>query len=507
LINLTIHGHFYQPPRENPWTGEIEEQKSAAPFHDWNEKIYAESYKPNSEAPIIDDTGKIVSITNNYEYLSFNFGPTLLNWIKTKHFDTYQKIIEADRISVERHNGHGNAFAMCYNHVIMPLANERDRITQIRWGLKDFKYHFGRDSEGIWLPETACNMQTIESLIYEGIKFIILDVSQADKMRSIGSADCLDVSNGSINPKYSYLCYSEIYPEKFICIFFYDGPISKSVAFDDVLVSSNNLLNKIEQAINPEIDKDILLSLATDGETFGHHKKLAERTLAYFIKSLVPQNNLNITNFGEYLENHPSMFKVKIKKGDNGEGTSWSCPHGVKRWKEDCGCGKVDNTSQKWRKALRLSLNWLRDDLIEIFEETGSKYFKDPWLARNDYIDLILDNSEKRRTEFLYFHAKRILTKEEIDIFFDLLEMQKYAMLMFSSDGWFFSEISGLETIMILQYAARAIEIGEKLAGKKLEKPFLNILGNAESNLKKYINVKSIWRKLVLPAKQFRRNN
>lgn len=501
MTNLCIHGHFYQPPRENPWTGEIEEQSSAAPFHDWNERIYSESYKPNSEAPIIDDSGRIVSVTNNYEYLSFNFGPTLLNWIKTKHSDTYQKIIEADRTSVQSHNGHGNAIAMCYNHIIMPLANERDRITQIKWGLKDFKYHFGRDSEGIWLSETACNQSTIESLISEGVKFIILDVSQAEKIRKIGSDEWNSVVNGNIDPKHAYQCYSEINLEKYINIFFYDGPISKSVAFDDVLVSSNNLLNKIKQAIDPETDKDILLSLATDGETFGHHKKLAERTLAYFVKSLVPQNDINMTNFGEYLSQHFVEYEVKIKKGTDGEGTSWSCSHGVKRWKDDCGDGKEGNTSQKWRKPLRIALNWLRDDLIEIFEEKGSIFLKDPWEARNDYVDLILENTEQRRAEFLYSHASRILNDNEINTCFELLEMQKYSMLMFSSDGWFFSEISGLETVKILQYAARAIEIGENLSGRHLEKPFLNILGNAESNIRKYKNGIGVWKKLVLSSK------
>ncbi len=505
MINLTIHGHFYQPPRENPWSGEIEMQKSASPYHDWNDRILHECYLPNSEAQIIDDTGKIVELVNNYEYLNFNFGPTLLNWIRHKYPNVYNKILEADKISVENHNGHGNAIAMCYGHTIMPLANEHDKITHIKWGLADFKYHFGRDSEGIWLPETACNQDTIEVLISEEIRYIILDVSQADKLKQPDSDNWIDVSSGNINPKIPYRCYSLLNPDKYISIIFYDGPISKAVAFDDVLVSSNNLMNKVKQAVIPEIENDELIGIATDGETFGHHKKFADRTLAYFIKHLVSQNGLYLCNFGEYLEKHPAIIEVKIKHGVDGEGTSWSCPHGVKRWKEDCGCGSDGVNNQKWRRPLRFALDWLRDELIDIFIMHGNKYFKNIWDARNGYINLVLEDTNERRAEFFYHNAGHILSEEEIKISLEIMEMQKYSMFMFTSCGWFFSEISGLEAVQILQYAARAIELAEKISGKQLEKPFLNILENAESNIAKYKNGKGIWRKLVAPAKAFKK--
>lgn len=498
---ICIHGHFYQPPRENPWTGEIEKQDSAAPYHDWNERIHHECYKANSEAEILDDKEKVVAIINNYELINFNFGPTLLAWIQHKHPETYEKIIEADKKSIPQHNGHGNAIAMCYNHMIMPLANLNDKITQVIWGMSDFKYHFGRDSEGIWLPETACNVETVEVLIGLGIKYIILDTSQAAFYRKIGEEKWIDVNDGSINPKTPYRCYSEINTSKYIDIFFYDGPVSKSVAFDDVLASSQNMLNKIFNAEDKENDGSQLISVATDGETFGHHKKHAERTLAFFMKSLAPQNNLKIVNFGEYLELHQPNYEVKIKTGDNGEGTSWSCVHGVKRWKEDCGCGGGGGWIQQWRKPLRETMDWLRDQMIIIYENMGSVLFKDVWKARNEYIELILNNSLTASDNFFRNNEVRGLSDNEKQIAIKLLEMQRYSMLMYTSCGWFFSEISGLETVKILEYAARAMELVNELTGINIETDFKNRLSEAKSNIPKYKTGKGVYEQLVIPHK------
>lgn len=499
MINICIHGHFYQPPRENPWTGEIELQESAAPFHDWNERIWDECYKPNTEADIINDEGKTVLEVNNYEYINFNFGPALLAWIKNKHPETYYKIIEADRNSIILHNGHGNAIAMCYSHMIMPLANFNDKITQVRWGLADFKYHFGRDSEGIWLPETACNRETIEVLINESIKYIILDTSQAEMIRKTGSENWADVFDNSINPKQPYRCYSEINKQKYIDIFFYDGPVSKAVAFDDVLQSSQNLLNKIFTAADKDSQTEQLISVATDGETFGHHKKHAERTLAFFLRSLAPQNNLKIVNFGEYLELHTPEYEVKIKSGEDGLGTSWSCVHGVKRWMGDCGCGGGGDWHQQWRKPLRESLDWLRDQLIVLYENIGSVLFKDVWMARNEYISILLEG-ESAKDKFFKENSLKKLSKSNEEIAVKLLEMQKYAMLMYTSCGWFFSEISGLETVKILEYASRAIEIAKSITGISLEEEFVHRLSKAKSNIPEYKNGKGVYEKLVKPA-------
>ncbi|MCI0450345.1 MAG: DUF3536 domain-containing protein [Chlorobi bacterium] len=504
MINICIHGHFYQPPRENPWTGKIELQPSAKPYHDWNEKIYDECYKPNTEADIIDDTGNLVHEVNNFEFINFNFGPTLLAWLKNKHPQTYKRIIEADKKSITLHNGHGNAIAMCYNHMIMPLANFNDKITQIKWGLADFKYHFGRDSEGIWLPETACNEETIEVLISEGIKYIILDTSQAEKVRKPGDEKWIGVNAGSINPKHPYRCFSHINRNNYINIFFYDGPISKAVAFDDVLTSSQKLLEKIFAAEDKKTNSDQLISVATDGETFGHHKSNAERTLAFFLKSLAPLNNFKIVNFGEYLEQHPPEYGIKIKAGENGEGTSWSCPHGVKRWKEDCGCGGGGGWHQQWRKPLRESLNWLRNQMIIIYENFGSHLFKNVWKARNDYIYLMLDNSDDGKMRFFNENAVRELSETEKNISIKLLEMQKFAMFMFTSCGWFFSEISGIETVKILEYASRAMELSRDISGIALEDEFLKMLSEAKSNIPAYKNGQIIYEKLVKASKSAR---
>ncbi|HEY3251021.1 MAG TPA: DUF3536 domain-containing protein [Ignavibacteria bacterium] len=498
MINVCIHGHFYQPPRENPWSGEIELQPGAKPYHDWNERIYHECYKPNSEAEIVNDKGDIVKRVNNYEHINFNFGPALLAWIKRKHPDTYNKIIEADKQSIKTHNGHGNAIAMCYNHMIMPLANYNDKITQVRWGLADFKYHFGRDSEGIWLPETACNHETIEVLINERIRYIIMDSSQADKIRKSGAEQWQDVAKNGIDPRHSYKCYSKIKNHSFINIFFYDGPVSKAVAFDDVLMNSANLLNKIFHAVKKEeLSTEQLISVATDGETFGHHKKFTERTLAYFLTGLAPENNLKIVNFGEYLEMNNTEYEVMIKEGTNVEGTSWSCPHGVERWKDDCGCGRTGDWNQKWRKPLRESLDWLRDRLIEIYQEKGSLYLKDIWKARNEYIKVILNNTNDIKNEFIINNSVKKLSDAEAAICFKLLEMQKFTMLMYTSCGWFFSEISGIETIKILEYASRAIEIAEEITKDSIEEGFLKILSKANSNLDRYKNGKDVYLTLV----------
>lgn len=499
MINICIHGHFYQPPRENPWTGEIEKQPSAAPFHDWNERIYSECYKTNADAEIIDDSGEIVIRINNYEFLNFNFGPTLLTWIKNKHPETYAKIIQADKNSIAEHNGHGNAIAMCYNHMIMPLASLNDKITQVKWGLADFKHHFGRTSEGIWLPETACNMETVEVLISEGVKYIILDTSQAAFYRTSGENDWIDVNDNTIDPSRPYKCYSELNKDKYINIFFYNGPVSKAVAFDDVLESSQNLLNKINSAANNNNEYPLpqLISVATDGETFGHHKKHAERTLAFFLKVLAPQNDLKIVNFGEYLADNNPQYEVKLKPGDNGEGSSWSCVHGVKRWKEDCGCGGGGGWIQQWRKPLRESMDWLRDQMIIIYENLGSLLFNDVWKARNEYIDIMLINNSAEIDKFFLNNAVKPLSENEKSLALKLLEMQRFSMLMYTSCGWFFSEISGLETVKILEYASRAMEIVKELTGLNLEDEFKLKLSVAQSNIPKYINGKGVYEQLV----------
>ena len=393
---LCIHGHFYQPPRENPWNNEIEQQPSAAPFHDWNERILQECYKPNTEAVIVDETGKVIRRVNNYEYLNFNFGPTLLSWIEAKHKDTYAKILEADKKSIALHNGHGNAIAQVYNHIILPLANKRDKTTQVKWGVKDFEFRFGRKPEGIWLSETACNNTTLEVLIDEGIKYTILDPSQAEKISKIGTSNWEEVIGGRVNPKLPYRYFSKN-QFGYIDIFFYDGPLSKNLAFDDVVFDAKRLMDSIDAAKMNNYEEDQLIALAVDGETFGHHKHFTERTISFLLSEYAKTRGYKIVNYGEYLALHEPQFEVMINEGNRGEGTSWSCVHGVGRWKKNCGChtGGYEGWNQRWRRHLRNALNLLDSKLAVLYEIEGQKYFNNVWDARNDYIDVILTNDTK----------------------------------------------------------------------------------------------------------------
>lgn len=487
---ICIHGHFYQPPRENPETGEFDKEPSAAPFYNWNERIYQECYKPNTEAAIIDNSGKVLRRVNNYEYLSFNFGPTLLDWIKQKHPDRLSKIIEADKISVKKHNGHGNAIAQVYNHIIMPLANRRDKITQIRWGVKHFQFHFGRMPESIWLAETACDNRTLECLIEENIRYIILDPSQALKIRKISnnkfSEDWIDVSGGKINPKIPYRYFSQNKSRQnndFIDIFFYDGPLSKGIAFDNMVYDTKKILERINFAKLDNYDRNQLISIAVDGETFGHHKHHTERTIAFLFDEYAEQNGYKITNFGEYLDIEPPVHEVNINEGPYNEGTSWSCIHGVGRWKENCGCnaGGGQNWNQEWRRPLRNAINQLNCKISLLYESEGRKYFKDIWDARNDYIDVLLEPDRKK--EFFNKHGLKKFTSKDIKYCSDLLEMQRYSMLMFTSCGWFFSDISGIEAKKILSYAKYAVKFAENLSGLNFESDFIEELSKAKSNL------------------------
>ncbi|MBL7129776.1 MAG: DUF3536 domain-containing protein, partial [Ignavibacteria bacterium] len=363
---------------------------------------------------------------------------------------------------------------------------------------------FGRDSEAIWLSETACNDETLEVLIEEKIKYIILAPCQAQKVRKINHKKWEDVSNSNINPKVPYRCFSDARTDKFIDIFFYDGPLSKNIAFKDIAFDSLHLMEQIDNIASGYSKQDQLISIAVDGETFGHHKHFTERTIAYLFTELAPDRGYKIVNFGEYLSSHSPEYEVKIKNGKVGKGTSWSCHHGVDRWEKDCGCytGGKDGWNQKWRKPLRKSLNRLNKKLAKVFEKQGSLYLKDVWKARNEYIDIILDPSEESKARFFYFNAKYYLNKEEVDKCIKLLEMQRYSMLMFTSCGWFFADISGIETVKILEYANRAVEIAKEFTDEPIERDLIRDLSKARSNIKKYKSDKEIYIKNVMKTKE-----
>ncbi len=495
---LTIHGHFYQPPRENPWIEEIEIQESAAPEHDWNEKICAQCYNPNGSSRIVDGSNKIIEISNNYRYMSYNFGPTLLSWMETHDNSAYQKIINADAESRQLYGGHGCAIAQVYNHIILPLANQNDKITQVLWGLKDFQKRFKRNSEGIWLAETAVDAQTLEVLIDCGVKFTILSPHQAKCINKIGEHNWQDVSWGTIDPSQPYRYYVEgTDKQKYIDLFFYDGQISKSVAFDNLLQDGNKFAHRLNDGFSESRNRAQLINIATDGESYGHHTKFGDMALAYILRAGAKNLGFKITNYGQFLEMYPPQYEVDIKPV-----SAWSCCHGVGRWTDDCGCstGAQPHWNQKWRKPLRQALDYLRDELIKLCSVQGTKYYKDFWSARNDYIDVILDRSTENIDLFFKNHAKKQLSHQERVKAIKLMEIQRSCQLMYTSCGWFFADISGIETTQILKYALRAIELSGEFSKINYEKTFLSILQKAKSNIAEFGNGKDIYNNFVKPS-------
>ncbi|MEM9926116.1 MAG: DUF3536 domain-containing protein, partial [Cyanobacteria bacterium P01_D01_bin.50] len=501
------HGHFYQPPRENPYLNAIERQPGAAPFHDWNERIHHECYRPNAFARILNEHGEVVGIANNFEYMSFNIGPTLMSWLQNYDIDVYQRIIEADRKSSERLNGHGNAMAQVYNHIIMPLASERDKLSQIRWGKADFRSRFGRDPEGMWLAEAAVDYPTLEAMVLEGIRFIVLAPSQVERCRLIPTAEdpeseWHEVGGNQIDPTRPYRCYlpgnereDTNCERSYIDIFFYDGPISRDMGFSDVVYNSSHFAGRIGAAVRGDHRQSQIISVATDGETFGHHKKGTEKTVAYAFTQEFPRWGWTVTNFAHYLSLNTPTWEAELKPV-----TAWSCAHGVDRWQDDCGCGGAPGWHLKWRKPLRDSLNWLRDQLVEVYEEEGIKYFSDPWKTRDEYIEVILDRSASNISSFLNRHQNhKLQASEQVDAL-RLLEMQRHSLLMFTSCGWFFEEISRPEGTQILRYAARAMELAAEVAGVQLEKGFLERLEEAPSNIHSFRTGAEVYRQLVLPS-------
>lgn len=496
---LIIHGHFYQPPRENPWTGQVERESGAAPYHDWNERIHAECYGPNTSAHIIGPQATIERTVNNYEQISFNFGPTLLSWLERQHPKTYAQILSADRTSIQTRAGHGNAIAQAYGHAILPLCNERDRQTQVLWGLADFRYRFGREPESLWLPETACDNNTLDLLIEHQLRFVILAPDQAAQFRRLGSSEWHSADNGGIDTSRAYRSLHTDGSGRSIAIFFYDGPLARAIAFEKALGSSQSLVELFQQAAHRGQGGESLVNVATDGETYGHHFKFGDLCLAHALVVKAPEAGFCLTNYGEFLDRHPPRFEVQIKQSAEGEGTSWSCSHGVGRWQRDCGCGGVPGWNQQWRAPLRSALNFVRNEAARHFETVGADLFSDPWEARNDSIELILDQGRSRE-EFLHRHAGGFLTRVDQIRALTLLESQRNSLLMFTSCGWFFSDISGIETIQILKYAARLLELLDELGLASPRKQFLEMLSAAKSNIKERGTGADIYLQFAEPA-------
>lgn len=489
---ICIHGHFYQPPRENAWLEVIEVQDSAHPYHDWNERITAECYAPNTASRILNGKAVIKNIINNYSKISFNYGPTLLSWMQVNDPETYAAILEADRESLAHFGGHGSAIAQVYNHIIMPLASDRDKETQIIWGIRDFEFRFHRKPEGMWLAETAVDIASLELLAKHDIKFTILAPRQAKAVRKIAEKQWNDVTTETIDTRRAYQC---VLPSgKSIVLFFYDGEISQGVAFNGLLNDGKKFANRLLDSVDGESKEPQLVHFATDGETYGHHHKHGDMALAYCLDFIGRQKNSRLTNYAEFLSMHPPTFEAQIH-----ENSSWSCVHGVERWRNDCGCnsGKPD-WHQRWRKPLREALDWLRDELSNVYAQEASKILKDPWVAREDYINVILNRNDTAIEKFLKEHC---LADVEENRVFRLMEVQRNAMLMYTSCGWFFDEISGIETVQILQYACRAIQLVNQIVQVDLEQEFIRRLQNAPGNLAALEDGAKVYQRYVVPSK------
>jgi len=492
---ICIHGHFYQPPRESPWLEAVEMQDSAYPYHNWNERIMAECYAPNSASRILDASGHIERIVNNYSKISFNFGPTLLSWLEEKAADTYQAILAADRESRRNFSGHGSALAQAYNHMILPLANSRDKQTQVIWGIRDFERRFGRRPEGMWLPETAVDLETLSVLASHAIQFTVLSPHQARRVRPFGKRAWREVKGGSIDPS---LPYQLVLPDgRSIALFFYDGPISHAVAFEGILQKGEYLADRLLGAFVDSRTWPQIVHIATDGETYGHHQRYGDMALSYALHYIERNQLARLTNYGEYLAKYPPNLQGQIH-----ENTSWSCAHGIERWRRDCGChsGQKPDWNQKWREPLREALDWLRDQMTGPFESIGAKYLKDPWAARDEYIEVILDRSRQNVDAFFSRHQTHPLSDGERVAAAKLLELQRHAMLMYTSCGWFFDEVSGLETVQVLQYACRVLQLGREAVQKDLEPGFLVRLDRVPSNLPQFSTGRTVYEKLVWPA-------
>jgi alpha-amylase/alpha-mannosidase (GH57 family) len=493
---VCIHGHFYQPPRENPWLEAIEAQDSAEPYHDWNERITAECYAPNSRSRILDGDGRITRIVNNYSRISFNIGPTLLAWMEQHDPDTYAAIRDADRQSRERFGGHGSATAQVYNHAIMPLCNRRDKVTQVRWGKVDFSHRFGRPPEGMWLAETAVDVETLEILAAEGIHFTILSPYQAKCYRPLTGGEWQDATGGRIDPTRAYQC--RLPSGATIALFFYDAPVSQAVAFENLLQSGEKFSQRLFGAFSDARTWPQIVHIATDGETYGHHSRYGDMALSYALELIEKHPDVRLTNYGEFLANYPPTHEVEIV-----ENTAWSCAHGVGRWKEDCGCRAANRPgwTQQWRGPLRAALDDLRDELAALYEAAARKLFKEPWAARDGYIDVVLNRARENVVAFLARHAREPLDEAKTATAIKLLELQRNCLLMYTSCGWFFDELSGIETVQVIGYAGRAVQLAEELFGKDLEPAFLERLAEAKSNIRQHRDGKRIYEKFVRPAR------
>ena len=493
---ICIHGHLYQPSRENPWLGDVEVQRSAAPFHDWNERVTAECYAPNTAARILDADGLIDDIVNIYSKISFTAAPTLLSWLEQQHPEVYGAILDGDRVSREHYGGHGSAIACCYNHIIMPLASPQDRRTQVAWGIRDFTARFGREPEGMWLPETAADTGSLETLAAAGIRFTILAPHQAAGVRAIGEGDWTDVSGGRVDTRMPYLC--RLPSGRSIAVFFYDGVIARDVAFGDLLSDGQRFAGRLMGAFSRRRDRPELVHIATDAETYGHHRTFGEMALACCLRTIEARHGVRLTVYGEHLAAHPPTHEVRIC-----ERTSWSCAHGIERWQGECGChtGLQPGWSQAWRRPLREAIVTVRDALAPRSEEALAALLSDPQEARDAAVDPVIGRwSDESVAAFFSRYAPDGIDAEGRRRVLALLEMERQAMLMQTSCGWFFDDITEPGSVQVMRHAKRAMDIARQVLGIDLEAAFVEILRRARVNDPGYASGAEVYDALVRPA-------
>ncbi len=490
---ICIHGHFYQPPRENAWLEMVEVQESAHPYHDWNQRISAECYGPNTASRLLDEDRVIRNIVSNYTRISFNFGPTLLSWMELNDEETYKGILEADRRSLENFDGHGSAMAQVYNHIIMPLANRRDKETQVIWGIRDFEYRFQRKPEGMWLAETAVDTETLEVLAENGILFTVLAPRQAKAFRKTAEEQWTDCSSEAIDTLRPY--WVMLPSGKKIGIYFYNGEASQAIAFNGLLNNGHDFGMRLINACDKDREEAQLVSVATDGESYGHHHRHGDMALAYCLDFIERKPEVILTNYGEFFAKFPPTHEAQIH-----ENSSWSCYHGVERWRSDCGCnsGGKPGWNQKWRKPLREALDWLRDNVNEIYLDDCVPILREPCVARNDYIGVILKRDDRSIRKFF---KDNCLAEPGDTKLLRMMEMQRNALLMYTSCGWFFDEVSGIETTQILQYACRTVQLASQVSGVHLEEEFTRKLAEALSNVPSWVNAAEVYARSVVPSR------
>ena len=455
---VIIQGHFYQPPRESPWTGLIAPEASAAPFPNWNERILSECYIANAHAHMME--GTVVHVRNNYEALNFDVGPTLAAWLERHGKPAHRAMLRGDELSAAAHGGHGNAIAQPYNHSILPLLSLRDRELQIAWGIEDFAYRFGHRPEGIWLPECAVDDATIESVAAAGLKFTIL---ADDQGRFLGESAATRTAGPFIWQR----------DDLSLAVFRFDRALSAEVSFGDAMDDGKAFAERLA-AVALEHEPGSAILLATDGETFGHHKKSGAAELARAIMAIQRRDDIVITNLSDYLALHPVAGTFVIDQP-----SAWSCTHGVERWRSNCGCRIDSNTSQEWRAPLFDAMHFVIDHTNATYDRFAPPISPDHAAMLRESMSLMADPTLAHQEEFFTRH--KISDERNRDRLMLLFEMVRAAQASLTSCAWFFDDFGGLEGRVALRWAARAVELAAEFAAS-IEPELLERLRQIRSN-------------------------